>query len=138
MKQTAPKMANSDEWKKKLTPGQYEVLREKGTEPAFMGEYVNTKTKGMYKCAGCGSELFSSDTKFDSGTGWPSFTDVAKSDAIILTDDKSQGMHRVEVTCKKCGGHLGHVFNDGPGPTQKRYCINSCALKLEKAPVAPK
>jgi peptide-methionine (R)-S-oxide reductase len=121
---------HTDEWKHKLTPEQYAVLREKGTEAPFTGKYVHTKDKGMYACAACGLELFSSDTKFDSGTGWPSFTDVAKSDAVVLHDDHSHGMHRVEVTCKRCGGHLGHVFDDGP--TGTRYCINSCSLDFKK------
>lgn len=118
------------DWKTKLTPEQYRVLRQKGTEPAFTGQYYDSKEKGMYRCAGCGNELFRSDTKFDSGTGWPSFSDVAKSEAVTLHEDLNHGMRRIEVTCAKCGGHLGHVFDDGPGPTGKRYCINSCALKM--------
>lgn len=125
-------MKTEDEWKSQLTPEQYEVLRMKGTEPAFAGKYFDTKTKGMYRCAGCGSTLFSSDTKFDSGTGWPSFTDPANTKAVELVPDQSHGMRRTEVRCKQCGGHLGHVFNDGPGIGGKRFCINSCALKLEK------
>lgn len=122
---------NNDEWKDKLTPEQYRVLREKGTEPAFAGKYVNTHEKGMFSCAGCGAELFSSDTKFDSGTGWPSF-DQALPGAVEMHEDKSHDMLRTEVTCSKCGGHLGHVFNDGPATTGKRFCINSCALDLKK------
>lgn len=120
-------------WKKRLNPQQFHVLREKGTEPAFTGKYYKTKDTGMYQCAACGNELFSSDTKFDSGTGWPSFYDIAHSDAVELKSDDSHGMNRVEVTCKKCGSHLGHVFDDGPQDKGgKRYCINSCALDLEK------
>ena len=117
---------------KKLTPEQYHILREKGTEPAFTGEYWDNKKKGTYRCAGCGAELFSSDTKFDSGTGWPSFSDPKNRENIELKDDSSHGMARIEVTCKKCGGHLGHVFDDGPTKTGKRYCINSCSLEFEE------
>jgi peptide-methionine (R)-S-oxide reductase len=120
-----------DEWKAKLSREQYEVLRRKGTERAFTGRYVDTKDKGMYRCAGCGAELFSSDTKFESGTGWPSFTEPANLANVELHKDFSHGMVRTEVTCKRCGGHLGHVFNDGPGPTGQRYCINSCSLELD-------
>ena len=119
------------DWKKKLTPEQYRVLREKDTEPAFSGKYHDTKDKGVFRCAGCGEPLFSSDTKFDSGTGWPSFYDAMNNEKIELRPDKSHGMKRTEVICKKCGGHLGHLFDDGPGPTGKRYCINSCALDME-------
>ena len=114
-----------------LTPKQYKVLREKGTEPAFTGEYWDTKEKGMYRCVACGAELFDSDTKFDSGTGWPSFTD-AKPGAVVFEHDASQGMERTEVNCAQCGGHLGHVFDDGPtNKGGKRFCINSCSLDLE-------
>lgn len=127
-KEKMPK--NEEEWKKKLTSAQYHVLREKRTEKAFTGKYLNTKEKGMYNCAGCGSQLFSSETKFDSGTGWPSFSDSANRNTIILKDDYSYGIHRTEVLCKKCNGHLGHVFNDGP--KGKRYCINSCSLEMKK------
>ena len=112
----------------KLTPEQYHILREKGTEPAFTGKFVDHKGKGMYVCADCGAELFSSDAKFDSGTGWPSFSEAK---GVKLIDDFSHGMHRIEVQCSKCGGHLGHVFDDGPKPSKKRFCINSCALEFE-------
>jgi peptide-methionine (R)-S-oxide reductase len=118
--------------KKKLTPEQHHVLFEKGTEAPFTGKYLDMKKAGMYTCAYCGSELFSSETKFESGTGWPSFYDVAKSENVKLKDDLSHGMNRIEVTCANCGGHLGHVFDDGPSDkTGKRYCINSCALGFE-------
>jgi peptide-methionine (R)-S-oxide reductase len=120
-------------WKEKLTPEQYAILREKGTERPFTGKYVDTEDPGLYRCAGCGAELFRSDDKFHSGSGWPSFTDPAVSENVELHDDTSYGMHRVEVTCKNCGGHLGHVFDDGPGESGKRYCINSCALDLDPA-----
>src|SRR3990167_3594720 len=114
------------EWREKLTPEQYKIMREGGTEAPFSGEYVHTKDKGMYKCAACGNELFSSETKFDSGTGWPSFTEPKNKQNIELRIDKSDGMERVEVLCKKCGVHLGHVFDDGPYEKGgKRYCINS-------------
>lgn len=121
-----------DEIKQKLTPEQYHVVREKGTEAPFTGKYYNEHASGMYKCVVCGAELFSSDAKFDSGTGWPSFSEPANLEHIELKKDMSLGMERTEVICKNCGSHLGHVFDDGPGPEGKRFCINSCALDLEK------
>ena len=123
---------SDDEWKKQLTPEQYLVTRKKDTEMPFTGEYVDSKEKGVYKCVCCGNILFKSDDKFNSGTGWPSFTSTAEGSDVEEKDDNSHFMHRVEVNCNKCGAHLGHVFDDGPGPTGMRYCINSCSLKLEK------
>lgn len=127
-----PQISKTDEeWKKELTPEQYAVLRQKGTERAFTGKYWNTKDKGTYRCAGCGEVLFESDTKYDSGCGWPSFYAPADSKVVAETEDNSHFMTRTEVLCSKCGGHLGHVFNDGPNPTGLRYCINSASLKFE-------
>ncbi len=121
-----------DKWKKKLTKEQYQVLREKGTERPFTAELLDKHETGVYKCAGCGANLFSSETKFESGTGWPSFSDVMNNENIELKEDRSMGMIRTEVLCKKCGGHLGHMFRDGPKPTGCRYCINSISLDFEK------
>jgi peptide-methionine (R)-S-oxide reductase len=122
---------SQDKWKKKLTKEQYQVLREKGTEPAFTGKYWKNHEKGIYKCAGCGTPLFSSDEKFDSGSGWPSFDKPYDEANVQEKPDKTYGMNRTEVLCSKCGGHLGHVFNDGPNPNGCRYCINSVSLDFQ-------
>jgi len=123
--------SSEEDWKNTLTPEQYRILREKGTEMAFTGEYLHEKADGTYACAACGNSLFNSDAKFDSGTGWPSF-DQALPGAIETNRDASQDMERTEITCARCGSHLGHVFDDGPTKTGKRYCINSVCLDLEE------
>ena len=121
-----------EEWRQILSPEQYEVLRRAGTERPFSGEYVDTKDDGTYRCAACGNELFDSSTKFESGTGWPSFWEAVRPDAVELIEDRTHGMVRTEVRCARCGSHLGHVFPDGPRPTGERYCMNSLALDLDK------
>jgi peptide-methionine (R)-S-oxide reductase len=121
-----------EEWKAILTPEEFEVCINKGTEPPFTGKYYNSKEKGMYKCVCCGESLFKSDTKFDSGSGWPSFWESLSEEKIEYISDTTFGMVRTEVNCKKCGAHLGHVFDDGPKPSNLRYCINSISLKLDK------
>jgi peptide-methionine (R)-S-oxide reductase len=126
------KMKDEEEWKKKLSDETYRVMREKDTERPFTGKYYKHKEKGTYLCAACGSDLFSSDAKYESGTGWPSFNAPAGEDAVDIEQDNSLGLVRTEVHCAKCGGHLGHVFDDGPRPTGKRYCINSASLDFKK------
>ncbi|HVJ04585.1 MAG TPA: peptide-methionine (R)-S-oxide reductase MsrB [Candidatus Saccharimonadales bacterium] len=123
---------SDEEWRRSLTAEQYRILREKGTERAYTGQYTETKTSGVYLCAACGLELFPSETKFDSGCGWPSFYDPLNKENVEEHEDRSHGMTRTEVTCSRCGGHLGHVFPDGPNPTGLRYCINSASLRLDK------
>ncbi len=130
---TYPLSKTDEQWRAELSPEQYKVLRKGATERAFTGEYVNIKDDGVYRCAGCGAELFDSSTKFDSGTGWPSFVEPAELDSVVTETDVTYGMVRTEVMCATCGGHLGHVFDDGPGASGKRYCINSGALDLEQA-----
>lgn len=127
------KVEKSDaEWREQLSPEQYEILRNKGTEPAFSGKYCDEKTPGSYVCAGCGAELFSSETKFDSGTGWPSFWQPLHPESVAMHEDRGHGMVRKEVVCAICDSHLGHVFDDGPPPTGLRYCLNSASLDLKK------
>lgn len=127
-----PVVKSDQEWRQSLTPEQYQILRKKGTEAPYTGQYWNHKATGTYSCAGCGQELFQSDTKFESHCGWPSFWDAVDPQRIQFVDDSSFGMRRVEVLCSRCGGHLGHIFNDGPPPTGQRYCINSASLVFEE------
>jgi peptide-methionine (R)-S-oxide reductase len=126
------KIEKTDEqWREELTPEQFSVLRQQGTERAFTGKYWDCHDDGIYRCAGCGAELFDAGTKYDSGSGWPSFTEPMFADAVEVRVDRSHGMAREEVVCARCGGHLGHVFPDGPGPTGQRFCMNSCSLDLD-------
>ena len=131
----APEVKKTDdEWRRDLTPEQYRVLRKAGTERPFTGAYWDNHDDGVYRCAGCGEEVFSAATKFESGTGWPSFSEPASADAVETDRDWKMVIPRTEVHCRRCGGHLGHVFSDGPRPTGKRYCINSCALTFDATP----
>ena len=123
---------NDEQWREKLSPEQFNVCRKKGTEAPFSGKYVDCKTKGVYRCVCCGTPLVRSDSKYDSGSGWPSFWEVFSNDSVAQVVDSTHGMRRVEVACKSCGAHLGHVFDDGPQPTGLRYCINSVALEMEE------
>jgi len=127
-----PVVKSDDEWRKQLTPEQYQVTRRKGTEPAFTGQYWNNHEEGSYKCVCCGNPLFESSTKYDSGTGWPSFYQPVSNESVATESDTTHGMRRVEALCSKCGAHLGHVFEDGPRPTGLRYCMNSASLDFEK------
>jgi len=127
----APMPRTDDEWARKLTPDQFRILRQKGTEPPFSGLLNDEKRPGVFRCAGCGADLFRSETKYESGSGWPSFWEPVSPDAVALHEDHSHGMIRTEVTCARCGGHLGHVFRDGPQPTGDRFCINSLSLDFE-------
>jgi peptide-methionine (R)-S-oxide reductase len=125
-------LKTDQEWREQLSPAEYAVLRQQATEPPWSGKYVSTKADGTYKCAACGLDLFDSDTKYESGSGWPSFTDPKDRENVELVEDRSHGMIRTEVKCARCGSHLGHVFPDGPGPTGERYCMNSIALQLDE------
>ncbi|HVB54368.1 MAG TPA: peptide-methionine (R)-S-oxide reductase MsrB [Candidatus Acidoferrales bacterium] len=127
----AKQPVSDSEWRARLTPGEYHVLREKGTDPPFQGEYTHPGRQGLFRCAACGAELFLSETQFDSGSGWPSFTAPVDPDQVETEMDRTLGQVRTEVMCSRCGGHLGHVFDDGPGPTGQRWCINSTSLKLD-------